>query len=85
MTSRVLLSALLLGTVAHASPPASEDGTLPFVTVGLFMGQIEEAARIFTPVRMLPVSHAESGGHSFPTVQRFHRSEAQLLENLRSG
>ena len=49
------------------------------LTFGLFLGKIEEGARIFTPVRLLPYDHPEALGHDFPTVQAFHESEYQTL------
>jgi len=51
----------------------------PFVTVGLFFASIEEGARIFTPVRLLPREHAEALGHDFPTVLQLHGGEDRLL------
>ena len=50
-----------------------------YVAIGLFFGSIEEGARIFTPVRMLPSDHPEALGHDFPTVQQLHGSEFPLL------
>jgi hypothetical protein len=43
--------------------------------VGLFLGRIEEGARIFTPVRLLPFGHPEAGTHQFPTLQQLHGTE----------
>jgi len=51
----------------------------PFVTVGLFIASIEEGARIFTPVRLLPFDHPEALNHQFPTVLQFHGGEDRLL------
>jgi hypothetical protein len=50
-----------------------------YLTTGLFIASIEEGARIFTPVRLLPFDHPESRGHQFPTVQQLHRDEDQVL------
>lgn len=50
-----------------------------YLTTGLFIASIEEGARIFTPVRLLPFDHPESLGHQFPTVQQLHRGEDQVL------
>jgi len=50
-----------------------------YLTTGLFIGSIEEGARIFTPVRLLPFDHEEALGHEFPTVLRLHRGEEPLL------
>lgn len=51
----------------------------PYITFGIFIGKIEEGARIFTPVRLLPFNHPEAGGHDFPTVERFHHKEYEVL------
>src|SRR6185503_6035143 len=53
-----------------------------YAPVGIFIGSIEEGARIFTPVRLLPLEHPESLGHQFPTVQQLHRGEDRLLLQL---
>ena len=50
-----------------------------YLTTGLFIASIEEGARIFTPVRLVPFEHPESMGHQFPTVQQLHRGEDQAL------
>ena len=68
---------LLLGTGSLApqdTPPSSR-----FLPVGLFIGSIEEGARIFTPARLLPLEHPEAGGHEFPTVLQLHQGEYPLL------
>lgn len=51
----------------------------PYITFGIFIGKIEEGARIFTPVRLLPYEHPEAGGHDFPTAKRFHQKEYEVL------
>jgi hypothetical protein len=53
-----------------------------YLAVGLFIGSIEEGARIFTPVRLLPFDHSEALGHQFPTVLQLHRGESALLLRL---
>jgi hypothetical protein len=50
-----------------------------YLTTGLFIASIEEGARIFTPVRLLPFDHPESLGHQFPTAQQLHNGEDQVL------
>ena len=59
--------------------PLSQSAEPRYAPVGLFIGAIEEGARIFTPVRLLPFDHPEALGHQFPTVQQLHRGEDQLL------
>jgi hypothetical protein len=75
----VCLSALHASASARAQRPGSAAASPSFVTVGLFIASIEEGARIFTPVRLLPFEHAEALNHQFPTVLRFHGGEDRLL------
>ena len=84
---RMLVAAVLtvsvLARTGGAGPPirpAASDG--PYLTVGLFIAGIEEGARIFTPVRLLPADHPEALGHEFPTVQQFHGGEDRALVAL---
>jgi hypothetical protein len=63
-----------------ATPLAARQAGAPrYVTTGLFIASIEEGARIFTPVRLLPFEHPEAQGHEFPTVQQLHGGEDQAL------
>lgn len=50
-----------------------------YAPVGLFIGSIEEGARIFTPARLLPFEHPEALGHEFPTAQQLYGSEFPAL------
>jgi hypothetical protein len=70
----------LLAVASVAAPETgSPQARQPFVAVGLFIGSIEEGARIFTPTRLLPFDHAEALGHDFPTALQLHRGEFDLL------
>lgn len=71
----ILGAFLCAATSARAQATASPT----YLTTGLFIGAIEEGARIFTPVRLLPFGHRESKGHQFPTVLQLHRDEDRLL------
>lgn len=72
----VVLSLLTMGSVVSRSQaPAGK----PYLPIGLFFGQIEEGARVFTPARLLPFDHPESLGHEFPTLQQLHGSEFRAL------
>jgi hypothetical protein len=71
------LAGLLLSGSALAQSPAPANK--PYLTVGLFFGRIEEGARIFTPVRLLPFGHPEAGTHEFPTLQQLHGTEFPAL------
>ena len=63
-----------------ASAVAAQPATAPsYVTTGLFIGAIEEGARIFTPTRLLPFDHPEALGHQFPTALQLHGGEDRLL------
>lgn len=72
------LAILSLGLLV-SSPGWTQVSDKPFVPVGLFFGQVEEGARIFTPARLLPKDHPESLGHDFPTVLQLHGSEFAAL------
>jgi hypothetical protein len=78
----VCLATLHASASLRAQRPASAAASTSFVTVGLFIASIEEGARIFTPVRLLPFEHAEALNHQFPTVLRFHGGEDRLLITL---
>ena len=74
---RILRLAVILFGAATAH---GQSATAPhYVTTGLFIGAIEEGARIFTPARLLPFDHPEALRHEFPTVLQFHRDEDRLL------
>jgi hypothetical protein len=70
------VSVLLSGNLLAQESMAARK---PYLTVGLFFGRIEEGARIFTPVRLLPFGHPEAGTHQFPTVQQLHGTEFAAL------
>lgn len=55
-----------------------------FLTTGVFVGAIEEGARIFTPIRLLPFEHPEAEGHEFPNALRLHQTEYDLIVFLGS-
>ena len=71
------LAAMLL--IAAPAARAQSTGEPAYLTTGIFIGAIEEGARIFTPVRLLPFAHPEALGHQFPTVQQLHHGEDGLL------
>ena len=76
----LLVAALLPGVAARAQTDTARDvGAKPYAPVGLFFGAIEEGARIFTPVRLLPLDHPEALHHDFPTVLQLHGTEFSLL------
>lgn len=66
---------VLTAALCHAQEPR-------YVPVGLFIGAIEEGARIFTPIRLLPFEHPEAQGHQFPNALVLHRSELEVLVQL---
>ena len=78
MRARLLLMA---GTLMAAPCAGAQSAPVAagFLTTGLFIGSLEEGARIFSPTRLLPFGHPESLGHQFPTVLQFHRDEDSVL------
>jgi len=78
MAAVTLVLALHAPRTAQAQQHGQETSA-EYLTVGLFIASIEEGARIFTPVRLLPLAHPEALGHQFPTVLQFHGGEDQLL------
>jgi hypothetical protein len=72
--------AILIGSSVQANSTDSLDSkSKEFVPVGVFIGSIEEGARIFTPIRLLPFDHPESAGHEFPNALQLHQSEFDLI------
>lgn len=56
-----------------------QPGAKPYAPVGVFLGRIEEGARIFTPVRLLPFGHPEAEGHQFPNALQLFGSEYEAI------
>lgn len=80
MNVRTSATTALAFTVLAAAPLSAQRSAAPqYLTTGLFIGSIEEGARIFTPARLLPFEHPEALGHQFPTVQQLHGGEDQVL------
>ena len=67
-----------LWSMAAPADAAAQDGR-PHLPFGIFIGSIEEGARIFTPTRLLPLAHPEALGHDFPTTLVHHEAEAETL------
>jgi hypothetical protein len=78
MTIALAMFVIGLQAVSPRELPAQQP-VLPYAPVGLFIGSIEEGARIFTPTRLLPFGHPEAGTHQFPTVLQLHGPEFSLL------
>lgn len=72
---KVILCILLLSGMARAQQPVKK----PVVPIGIFIGSIEEGARIFTPVRLLPFDHPEAQGHQFPNALQLYGTELHVL------
>lgn len=81
-TVLMLLLSLTQGPAARPQQAQGPTPSGPYLTVGLFIANIEEGARIFTPVRLLPFEHPEALGHEFPTVLQFHGGEDALVVTL---
>jgi hypothetical protein len=69
-----MISILIMSQHGRSSAPQK-----PYLTFGIFIGKIEEGARVFTPARLLPLEHPEALGHDFPTVLKFHQKEYEML------
>lgn len=74
-----LLMALASVTASLAAARTEHGMSKPYLTFGIFIGKIEEGARVFTPVRLLPFNHPEALGHEFPTALELHESEYEVL------
>jgi hypothetical protein len=70
----VAMQLLILG-----SRPAPDTDHLVF---GLFIGSIEEGARIISPVRLLPFDHPDALNHEFPNPLVNHTAEVEALVQL---
>jgi hypothetical protein len=46
---------------------------------GLFIGSIEEGARVISPVRLLPFDHPDAFNHEFPNPLVNHTTEVEAL------
>jgi len=77
--TRAMLGAAVALLPAAAPAHGQVEAAKPYAPVGLFLGAVEEGARIFTPVRLLPPAHPEGLGHEFPTVLQLHDGEFPML------
>ena len=82
MRSILVTTVLLIGCLAGSGIGRAEGR--PFLPVGVFIAPIEEGARIFTPVRLLPFDHPEALGHEFPNALQLHGTEFDTLVLLGS-
>jgi len=74
---RPLFASLL--ALALFLPASRASARQEIVPIGVFIGSIEEGARIFTPIRLLPFEHPDSEGHEFPNALRLHEKEVEAL------
>ncbi len=72
------LSIVLLAAMLVCSLPGQQKAK-PFLPFGIFLASVEEGARIFTPVRLLPFDHPESMGHQFPNALQLFGTEFQTI------
>jgi hypothetical protein len=79
MKLKIIFTILLLLSVDIYSQSDSTHSIGNYLTFGIFIGKIEEGARIFTPVRLLPFDHPEALNHEFPTATQLYGSEFQTL------
>jgi hypothetical protein len=71
-------STLLVGILATCLS-AGQVRDKPVIPVGIFLGRIEEGARILTPVRLLPFDFPESEGHYFPNALQLFGTEFEVI------
>jgi hypothetical protein len=75
----VLLPSILIGFLLAPGGMAQAQEPLVF---GIFIGSIEEGARIFSPVRLLPFDHPDADNHEFPNPLVNHTSEVEALVHI---
>jgi hypothetical protein len=73
MKKNTIITILLLLSINIYSQSDSTHSAGKYLTFGIFIGKIEEGARIFTPVRLLPFGHPEALNHEFPTETQLYR------------
>jgi hypothetical protein len=76
---RILFQAIFLIVTIHSGTAAQTNKERPYIPVGLIFARIEEGARIFTPLRLLPFDHPESMGHQFPNALQLYGTEYSSL------
>ena len=69
----------ILQLILSGSRPVPVRDPLVF---GLFLASIEEGARAFTPIRLLPFDHPDAFNHEFPNALVNHTSEVEALVAL---
>ena len=79
MGRRIVVGIALALVIAGRAAWAQDVPGRPYLPIGLFFASVEEGARIFTPVRLLPLDDPESLGHDFPTLQQLAGTEFQSL------
>ena len=84
LRTRTTLAIASAATLFHATAVVAQPAiqAARYLTTGLFIAPIEEGARIFTPVRLLPFEHPEAFNHQFPTVEQLHGGEDAVLQQL---
>jgi len=78
-------AAVLVGilhlTLAHAVSAQERSQPQPLV-FGVFIASIEEGARVFTPIRLLPFEHPDAFNHEFPNALVNHTTEVEAVVHL---
>ena len=69
----------IISLLSTATIAAGQDSAKPYLPIGIFLGRIEEGARIFTPVRLLPFDHPEAEHHQFPNALQIYGTELNVL------
>ena len=74
---RLISFVVLTNLIINISP--GQHKRKPYIPFGIFFGRIEEGARIFTPIRLLPFQHPESEGHQFPNALQLFGTEFETI------
>jgi len=78
-----LLTVFVLVLLTHVNilkgSPTLPSKVGPYIPVGIYLGNIEEGARIITFVRLFPLGHPLADGHEFPTANVLHIGEVEIF------
>ena len=77
---RLRLAAVILAML-QLSDASAQASPQPLV-FGVFIASIEEGARVFTPIRLLPFEHPDAFNHEFPNALVSHTTEVESVAHL---
>lgn len=79
---RVTLLAFVLHLILAHDVSAQERSQPQPLVFGVFIASIEEGARVFTPIRLLPFEHPDAFNHEFPNALVNHTTEVEAVVHL---